>query len=376
MPVGPVALSPADGRVMCVVAEGDRQTRISIFLNIFDVHVNRSPISGVITDITYQPASSSWPAAQIASSAERAEIITMRAADGTKVVFKQIAGLIARRIICTKQVGDFVQAGERVGLIKFGSRVDVIFGPGMAGRGWPRRACQRGHERTGAPRGRDGAAAGTGRQHRGGGALSDVMAETTPRKRPPRAAYALPTLFTSATFFWAISRLLRSIQGVMAFAANPSLAAQDFEVAAKTIGLAVILDGLDGRIARMTNTTSEFGRELDSLADIISFGIAPAILAYTWGVQFVTSGFGPGTIDQLQRAGKAAGISVSGLRGAAPGAIQRAEESAAAQSGAAASEIFCRPADTGGRRHGRGSVFMDWTATRLRGSSAPLPGWR
>jgi CDP-diacylglycerol--serine O-phosphatidyltransferase len=90
----------------------------------------------------------------------------------------------------------------------------------------------------------------------------------------------------------------------MSFAANPSLAAQDFEVAAKTIGLAVILDGLDGRIARMTNTTSEFGRELDSLADIISFGIAPAILAYTWGVQFVQGYPGPGIIDQLERAGK------------------------------------------------------------------------
>jgi CDP-diacylglycerol--serine O-phosphatidyltransferase len=90
----------------------------------------------------------------------------------------------------------------------------------------------------------------------------------------------------------------------MSFAANPSAAAQSFEVAAKTIGLAVILDGLDGRIARMTNTTSEFGRELDSLADIISFGIAPAILAYTWGVQFVGGYPGPGTLDQLQRAGK------------------------------------------------------------------------
>jgi CDP-diacylglycerol---serine O-phosphatidyltransferase len=131
------------------------------------------------------------------------------------------------------------------------------------------------------------------------------MAETTPRKRAPRAAYALPTLFTSGNIFLGYLSILRSIQGVTAFPINPSLAAQDFEVAAKTIGLAVILDGLDGRIARMTNTTSEFGRELDSLADIVSFGIAPAILAYTWGVQFVTSGFGPGTIDQLQRGGKA-----------------------------------------------------------------------
>jgi CDP-diacylglycerol--serine O-phosphatidyltransferase len=137
----------------------------------------------------------------------------------------------------------------------------------------------------------------------------DEDLETTPaggklKKRPPRAAYALPTLFTAGNIFLGYLSIIRSIQGVMAFAANPGLAAQDFEVAAKTIGLAVILDGLDGRIARMTNTTSEFGRELDSLADIISFGIAPAILAYTWGVQFVGGSPGPGTIDQLQRAGK------------------------------------------------------------------------
>jgi phosphatidylserine decarboxylase len=129
LPVGPVALSPADGRVMCVVAEADRQTRISIFLNIFDVHVNRSPISGVITDITYQRGRFLVASRAIASAQNEQNIVTVCAADGTKVVFKQIAGLIARRIICTKQVGDFVQAGERIGLIKFGSRVDVIFGP-------------------------------------------------------------------------------------------------------------------------------------------------------------------------------------------------------------------------------------------------------
>jgi CDP-diacylglycerol--serine O-phosphatidyltransferase len=75
-------------------------------------------------------------------------------------------------------------------------------------------------------------------------------------------------------------------------------------VAAKTIGFAFILDGLDGRVARMTHTTSEFGRELDSLADVISFGIAPAILAYVWGVQFVSNAFGNAWLDQLQRAGK------------------------------------------------------------------------
>lgn len=94
------------------------------------------------------------------------------------------------------------------------------------------------------------------------------------------------------------------MQGALAFSSNAAGAVQHFEVAAKTIGLAVVLDGLDGRIARMTNTTSEFGRELDSLADIISFGIAPAILAYVWGVHFVDTSYGPVIVDQLQRWGK------------------------------------------------------------------------
>jgi phosphatidylserine decarboxylase len=129
LPVGPVALSPADGRVMSVVSEGDRQTRVSIFLNIFNVHVNRSPITGVIADVTYQRGKFLVASRGIASAENEQNVITIRADDGTVVVFKQIAGLIARRIVCTKKAGDSVQAGERVGLIKFGSRVDVIFGP-------------------------------------------------------------------------------------------------------------------------------------------------------------------------------------------------------------------------------------------------------
>jgi CDP-diacylglycerol--serine O-phosphatidyltransferase len=130
------------------------------------------------------------------------------------------------------------------------------------------------------------------------------------RKRPPRAAYALPTLFTAGNIFLGFISIIRSVHGTLIFAANPEGAAQSFEVAAMTIGWAVVLDGLDGRIARMTNTTSDFGRELDSLADIISFGIAPAILAYTWGVQFVGGAqmaagpLPPISLDQLQRAGK------------------------------------------------------------------------
>ncbi len=137
----------------------------------------------------------------------------------------------------------------------------------------------------------------------------DLTHPDTPVRRPPsRAAYALPTLFTAGNIFLGYLSIVRTIQGALNFGTNHSLAQQNFEVAAKTIGLAVVLDGLDGRIARMTNTTSEFGRELDSLADVISFGIAPAILAYIWGVMFVTGTEGAFTLDELQRFGELLGF--------------------------------------------------------------------
>jgi len=119
IPVGSVAVSPADGKVVAIVNEGNGLTRISIFLNIFDV----------ITDFVYQKGKFLVASVEAASSDNEQTIITVRAQDGTQVVFKQIAGLIARRIIFTKTPGDFVQAGERIGLIKFGSRMDVILGP-------------------------------------------------------------------------------------------------------------------------------------------------------------------------------------------------------------------------------------------------------
>ena len=128
LPAGPFVLSPADGLVVAVVPEEGR-TRISIFLNIFDVHVNRAPISGIITDITYQKGLFLVASREDATARNEQNFFTIRASDGTTIMFSQIAGLIARRIVCYKKIGDFVQAGERVGLIKFGSRVDVFLGP-------------------------------------------------------------------------------------------------------------------------------------------------------------------------------------------------------------------------------------------------------
>jgi CDP-diacylglycerol--serine O-phosphatidyltransferase len=123
-------------------------------------------------------------------------------------------------------------------------------------------------------------------------------------RRPRRAAYALPTLFTAGNIFLGFLSVMRSIQGAILAASNTPGAEQHFEFAAKTIGVAVLLDGLDGRIARMTNTTSEFGREMDSLADVISFGIAPAVLAYLWGIQGVDPSLSGGLHEQILRAGQ------------------------------------------------------------------------
>lgn len=109
----------------------------------------------------------------------------------------------------------------------------------------------------------------------------------SPDRRPRKALYVLPTLFTAGNIFLGFYALLEIFQGAMDLAAGGVSAALHFKAAAIAIGAAVFLDGLDGRIARMTNTTSDFGRELDSLADLVSFGIAPAILAFAWGIRFI-----------------------------------------------------------------------------------------
>jgi phosphatidylserine decarboxylase len=122
-------VSPGDGLVTETASistpEGPGK-RISIFLSVFDVHVNRSPIAGVLTCVRYQKGQ--YLNALNPASADRNEqnVVTVRGEDGTEVTFKQIAGLLARRIVFTPREGDRVARGQRVGLIKFGSRVNVL----------------------------------------------------------------------------------------------------------------------------------------------------------------------------------------------------------------------------------------------------------
>lgn len=129
VPPGPgLMVSPADGKVVSVKQIDAGQTRVSIFLNIFDVHVNRTPIPGVVKEVIYREGKF-LNASHEAASADNEQNTLVIEGSGSRVICRQIAGLIARRIVCYKKAGDVLTPAERIGYIKFGSRVDVFFGP-------------------------------------------------------------------------------------------------------------------------------------------------------------------------------------------------------------------------------------------------------
>ncbi len=132
-PAGNVVVAPADGKVVAVREMPSGETRISIFLNIFNVHVNRTPIAGKITEIVYRKGKFLVASHEAASSENEQNTLVVEG-QGTRIVCRQIAGLIARRIVCYKRAGDVLAPGERIGYIKFGSRVDVLFGPEWSAR--------------------------------------------------------------------------------------------------------------------------------------------------------------------------------------------------------------------------------------------------
>jgi phosphatidylserine decarboxylase len=128
IPSEPGALvSPADGRIVVITEEenaGRVGKRISVFLAIWNVHVNRSPEAGTITAMDYRPGKFFAAMRERASFDNEQNVISLSTAAG-EIVFKQIAGLIARRVVCWKKPGDIVERGERIGLVRFGSRVDM-----------------------------------------------------------------------------------------------------------------------------------------------------------------------------------------------------------------------------------------------------------
>jgi len=132
IPTGPgLIVSPADGRIVEVreEGEGDRsRLRVSIFMSPLDVHVNRSPITGTIQNVTYRKGSFHMASEPVASVENEQNVFTVGGA-ADEVVVKQIAGVLARRIVFWKKPGERAERGERVGMIKFGSRVDILVSP-------------------------------------------------------------------------------------------------------------------------------------------------------------------------------------------------------------------------------------------------------
>lgn len=135
-----LVVSPADGVVQMIERavppselglSPDPRTRISIFMNVFDVHVNRSPVPGVVRALAYRPGAFMDASLDKASAENERQSLLIVSDEGADIVMVQIAGLVARRILCEVEVGDRLDAGERVGLIRFGSRVDVYLPDGV-----------------------------------------------------------------------------------------------------------------------------------------------------------------------------------------------------------------------------------------------------
>ncbi len=243
-------IAPADGEVIAMkrVYEAefmnDDVQQISIFMSPLNVHVNRNPISGIVEYLRY--VQGEYFAANADKASERNEqmVIGMQNAQG-KVLFKQIAGFIARRIVCSLKKKDTVTMGERFGMIKFGSRVDVFV---------PKNAVIRVESRA---------------KDTGGRNCSCGIFQCAERSaKPMRITRAVvPSLFTTLNIFCGFLAIISAQEG-------------HIRHAAWFIILAAIFDSLDGVMARITKSSSQFGVELDSLADVVSFGAAPSFMAY------------------------------------------------------------------------------------------------
>lgn len=136
-------------------------------------------------------------------------------------------------------------------------------------------------------------------------ASPELIRRVESRRRLRRGIYVLPSIFTVGTLVCGCFALLSTLKGTRMIAAEVSagLSLMAFDSAAKAIGLAILFDSLDGLIARLTSSTSDFGREFDSLADVITFGVAPAFLAFAWGVQPVDEAFGTQLVQHLRTVG-------------------------------------------------------------------------
>ena len=294
-------LSPADGKVMYAgpgqegVAPPGEWQQVSIFLSAFDVHMNRAPYGGRVVEVVRRPGK--WLAAYKHESAhlnERSDITVEREVDGElrRVHFRQIVGLMARRVVTRVAVGDELATGERIGLMKFGSRMDVfvpagVRGPHRRGRaGRRRRERHRAMARPGHRPAHEQHAderAAHGSSTAGGSCRPPAPAVVSLRQIPKRerARLLAPSAFTTLNMISGFSSVLLAFRG-------------HFTLAAVLIAFSIVMDIADGFVARLVGATSPFGLQLDSLADLISFGVAPAVLVHTWALRRV-AGAAPGS---------------------------------------------------------------------------------
>src|SRR5215467_3581736 len=141
------------------------------------------------------------------------------------------------------------------------------------------------------------------------GAVDEARLETVQvavqgrlKRQPGRGMYILPSLFTAGNIAAGYYAIVQAIQGLVAQGTG-GLAADHFDRSALAIGFAIVFDSFDGMIARMTNTASDFGRELDSLADVITFGVAPSLLAFIWGFHSLPETMNPDLRHHVMQAG-------------------------------------------------------------------------
>ena len=239
---------------------------MSVFLSLLDVHVARSPVAGTVIQRVHVPGIFLNAALDRASD-ENERLVLRIGRDGeADIAVVLIAGQVARRIRGVVEIGDTLRAGQRIGLIRFGSRVDVYLPPGCrgVGGGWSahgrrrNRACRQPVERTG-PHMR--------------GAL--VLRRRRRRLRGWSFNRMVPNSLTVIALCAGLTSIRFSLEG-------------RWELAVLAVVVAGIFDVLDGGAARLLRGTSKFGAELDSLSDFIGFGAAPAVLVYQWTLTDIT----------------------------------------------------------------------------------------
>ena len=238
---------------------------------MFDVHVQNAPVTGRVAFFKHSPGQ--YLNAMRADCAKFNENVLIGIEAGepraTKIGVRLIAGLIARRIVPWIAQNDLVQRGERISLIQFGSRVDVYLPHERQNQSPARR-----------PRGRRRNRAGRIRLNE---PWKPSRQPTSPRRRRATKLkiYFLPNLLTAGNLFCGFVALTKIVEANLdARRRRPSSTGCPIKFALACILLACIFDLFDGRVARMGGHESPFGREFDSLADLISFGVAPAFLVH------------------------------------------------------------------------------------------------